>query len=501
MADKVKYITQLNGGLRLDIPSTLMKSSFSTGLRNVKVTKEEITTRDGYEVLGDNLPLDSPVTTLRQFTSYDGDIHTVAFTHDDILRLDPDNNWVSILGTNNWTSDYTLPARTAFINNTLLATNFNNEMVEWDGEASSVNTISNASSYRAKDLVPFNYRMLYGHMEENGEPVPQRVRWTEIGTYDNFTDGYAGFVDLVDTPGSIVAMEPLGESMVIYKDDSIVMCNWVGGKNVFSFETRVSHVGLVAPRGVVNLGDRHLFLAQDNIYEFTGGRTVQPVGEQIQKEVPQLIASEYIERSIATRYGDEAWFIVPIEDEVPDTAYVLNWREGRWYKHDLTSTGLGTYVDADIVTIGDLDMEIGDIGGRIGDLGGVSVRPRIILGDTDGYIYKMSSTKSDDAGTGITNYWDSKDFVLGEEYKTRYNRFRAIEFDAKGDSLEVLYSIDSGESWNYIDEQVLTESYEWHTLWFDDSARKIRFRFRNKNTNESFSLRTFKIIYKEGATR
>jgi len=146
-------------------------------------------------------------------------------------------------------------------------------------------------------------------------------------------------------------------------------------------------------------------------------------------------------------------------------------------------------------------MEIGDIGGRIGDLGGVSVRPRIILGDTDGYIYKMSSTKSDDAGTGITNYWDSKDFVLGEEYKTRYNRFRAIEFDAKGDSLEVLYSIDSGESWNYIDEQVLTESYEWHTLWFDDSARKIRFRFRNKNTNESFSLRTFKIIYKEGATR
>jgi len=501
LPDKVEYISQLNGGLRLDVPSTLMKSTFSTGMKNVKVTKSSLKCRNGYDTIGNNLPLGSPISTLRQFRSYDGTVHTVVFTHDGIYELLNDGTWSSITGTITWNSGYSNPSKVSFIQNTLLATDFSNEIIEWDGSSSEFSTISTSVEYKARDLIAFKNRMMYVNLIEDGNTVPQRVRWTQIGTYDNFTDGYAGFVDLVDTPDEIMAVEPLGESVVIYKENSIVLASWIGGKNVFSFNTKINERGLVAPRAVVNLGNSHLFLSHDNVYRYSGGSTIESVSDPIEVEMPDLIDSNFIDRSIATVYGEEVWFIVPMDSEIPDTAYVYNYKQNFWYRHKISTTGIGTFVNPDNKTIGSLKGDIGSLGGRIGNLEASNIRPNIVIGDKDGYVYQIDSSSSTDNGTKIENYWDSKDFVLGEEYKTRYNRFRSIDFDARGDSLEVLYSTDGGESWNYIGETKLDSSYEWYTLWFDTSARKIRFRFRNYNTSETFSLRTFKIVYREGATR
>ena len=64
----------------------------------------------------------------------------------------------------------------------------------------------------------------------------------------------------------------------------------------FIFITRVSGVGLAAPRALANLGGEHIFLAWDDIYSYQGGRNVIRITTNVRDQVVNFINSEYINR-------------------------------------------------------------------------------------------------------------------------------------------------------------------------------------------------------------
>jgi hypothetical protein len=305
----------------------------------------------------------------------------------------------------------------------------------------------------------------------------------------------------VDTPGGIEAIELLGSSAVIYKSDAIMRAVWIGGQSVFSFPTMVIGKGPVSPRAIVKFEESHVFLTYDNLYRYSGGYDVEPVGDAIHSEMPGYSSTETITRSFGIRFGDEAWFFVPMSEETPDRVYVFNNKTGEFTKHELSAVSACTYFKEDNILIGDLPGTIGSLGGVIGDYGSISVRPNMLLGTSAGYVLRTTNEVLTDNGSAIENYFCTKDFPNAEFGLTKYNRFRYVEFEAKGDSVTVYYSVDSGKSWYLIGEQELSQDYELYRLWFDTHARSVRFKFINDTAGEIFSITSLEIAYKEGSKR
>lgn len=489
--DKVISVGPPLGGLRADMPSTLLPPHFATDLLNVDLSESVLTKRAGSALIGTNLPLGTPVLGIHQFADYSGNMYTVACTSNNIYKLDAAKAWVGINNGSSWAPSEDTGVESAFMINKLLLTNGNDPIRVWSGDTPTVLDLPNAALYRAKAVVPFMTRMLFLNMTESGASVPQRLRWTAIGTVDDFTSPTSGFYDLVDTPGHILKGVKLGEGLVIYKTDSIVVCTYIGGAPVFSFDVRVASVGAVSPRGIVDMGSSHIFVAHDNIYKFTGGREPEPIGEAIKDYLFAVAKDSKIQRVIVKRFGAQAWFFVPVEDDYPDYIFVYDTRRDNWAIHKLNSSvsACGHYTDHTTITIGDLQGTIGDLSGAIGDYGSSDIRPNICFGTPAGDVYYISEVFGSDAGVGIRSMWASGDIVNIVENRVAYNRYRYVSVEAKGDSMEVEYSLDEGSTWKVLKQVALTSQYNWYKLWFDAYGSRIRIRVNNQNANENFYLR------------
>ena len=486
-------------GIQLDMPPTMINDAASTHCMNLSMIGQALTQRAGVVPLGDNLPLDGPIFGFRQFADLDGNVHTMACTDGTIYSLNSiTNEWEVLDDTYTTVGEWGQYINTAVFTGQLVMASINIPLLLWDGGV-TVSEIDAQDSVRGSFVKNFGNRLVvFDTLEDSVHRTRQRVRWTAIGTYDDFDNG--DFVDLVDSPGGIVAVENLGNELVIYKENSIVIMTYLGSPTTFGFETRVAHLGGVAPRGVVALNDRHYFLGADNVYLYQGGRTITPVGDGLRDEMPALIQGNAVERVVSGMFGDEVWFVAPMESIEPDTVYVYNWRKGVWFKYNINASVLDRYVTSESVTIGDLEGSIGDLAGLIRDFGGTATTPFLVVGKSDGYIGLINSSIATDHGEHFTLEWQSKDFVLSELYQARYIRYRGIDFELSGTEVEVSYSNDEGITWTPLKTLELSSRYKWYQTYFDSVDYKIRFRLRSTD-GEVFSLRAFNLKFLEVSER
>ena len=105
--------------------------------------------------------------------------------------------------------------------------------------------------YNAKVFRPFREYMLAGNVHLDDATYPSRIMWCNPVEPGQVPDDWvptdtnrAGDVDLADTPGSIIDMHPLRDYLMVYKRDSVYLCKWVGGNEVFSFKRVTTAEGL-----------------------------------------------------------------------------------------------------------------------------------------------------------------------------------------------------------------------------------------------------------------
>lgn len=91
----------------------------------------------------------------------------------------------------------------------------------------------------------------------------------------------AGYVDVDDVDGEIMAIRKLNDILVVYKEKGIVAVTFTGGEDtVFSKELITAKTGLIASGAIIELPHSHIFVGNDNIYEFNGSSII-PIGDQI----------------------------------------------------------------------------------------------------------------------------------------------------------------------------------------------------------------------------
>ncbi len=388
--------------------------------------------RDGLKVILDS-PTYNVLTALASFVKFNGDTKILAGDSNNIYSINPTNGNMSSLGTfNNSVND---PISYTTFTDKLLYVNKQNKLRSWDGVSTTQETV--VDSYAARHVRTFGAYVLLLSTLEDGHDVPQRIRWSVPGDYEDWSGPGSGFLDLVDTPDPIMNGLMYGGSFVIYKRNSVIVLDLTGSTgSTFRVTSAYSKAGMVSYRGIVDLGDSHIFLGHDNFYQFTGSPHLEPIGDPIWQLVQEKADWSRITQSHAVHdiYNNKAVFYIPVKENYGDNsgwaAFNYDYKIGGWsyYEYPYESP-------ASLYT-----LEYGNF-----------LTQSYRLCKTSGEMFKDFDTSD------IKAWWLSKRFNLeGDSAQAgKFTRFMGIEMEVpqggfkgsgyiwKGDALDVFdFSLD-----------------------------------------------------------
>jgi len=156
----------------------------------------------------------------------------------------------------------------------------------------------------------------------------------------------AGYVDVDDTDGRIIAIKRLGDVLYVYKERSIIAFTYTGGEDtVFSKEVVTTKAGLISPEAIVELPHMHIFVGQDNIYVFDGN-TCTAIGDPVKDWVYQNIKPDSTNR-IFGYYNEEtgdatfSFYSTVNENDNCDKAMIYNVSMRTWSTREMYMTAIG----------------------------------------------------------------------------------------------------------------------------------------------------------------
>lgn len=357
---------------------------------------------------------------------------------------------------------------------------------------------------KCKFVKAFGPYLVLAYIEDAGTTYYTRVQWCDTGTPEVWTGGNAGSVDLLDDPEDITGLGIFGGQLTVHKTNSIYVGQLVTTSDVFRFDRKSTGVGTVSEATIIELPTgEQIFLASDGLHLFNG-ITAPLIESSAQDEMRESMNPEFLYKSQAVfvEEEDEYWVAVPIgSQEEPETVYKYNYRTRQMYKDERTSlTAMGVFLNTSDLTWDDIP-EGWDGSSDLWDSNQLSsLNPVVIFGDSAGNSTKRTTVTNDDDEVAVESYIETKDFTaedLGVPDIDRIVRWKGMEVWAKGDSLKVYYSVNGGSTWVLTQNLTLTDDYPDDdspiNVWFDVVKGKIRFRFYNNSSEETFTLKKYQI--------
>lgn len=409
-----------------------------------------------------------------------------------------------IVAVNSFSGDEDNKFSSATMNDTFICTNGVDQPQKYTGTGTFANlttTLAAGSITTSEVVFSFKDHLVLLNNTENAADCPQRASWTNIGKTEDWTNGTAGYQDLVDDVSWVIGYALLSENeVIIYKERSLVSMRWVGGHTPFRFQTMVLGTGALSKDSIDSGTGEHLVVGPDVTYAYKGGTEIEILDDKIKKTMYGRLSREYANRLfvIFIEEDDELQIWIPTSAQVPDEVWCTNVIDENWYRKYRTMTAAGYYQEQGSITIGDLIGTIGDQNWRFGDALMKAYAPITIVGDNNGYIYQLDKTTLNNGSTAIENEFQTPDFSLPDtqDYMNKFMRVPQLIFEAAGQSVTTEYSVDSGDTWMPTQGlggniTTLDSSYAIYQQDFDVVTRKVRFRFRNVTLSSGFKLRYF----------
>lgn len=385
----------------------------------------------------------------------------------------------------------------------------------WNQSDSVVSTLPGCSAYKCKAMLKIGERLCLYNTTEGATTYRQRVRWPAIdtpGATPSATDWTAtgsGYSDLSNLVGSdpIQTATALDEYVAIYCQNHILLQEYKGDVNEpFAFYKRLDGVGLAAPRAIVDVDGYHFFLGYEDVYVYSGGRSVTSVASpDVRTTLFELINPQYINRCFMDylrEYNQIRLHFPTAGNTTPNKYWVYNLRTKGWSRGTRSYTGSGKYRRQSSYVINTLTNPINSYAHlRFNDTRILQTYPTRLYGNSSGEVFEEDPTLHSVAGTATNAYFVTKDFVEGEGYVRDETYWAELNIEAKGTSVDVSYSVDSGRTWS--DAETVTLDGYWNRYRVDTEAygSKIRYKFSNSNLNGAFAIRWIEIGYVSSSDR
>lgn len=316
-----------------------------------------------------------------------------------------------------------------------------------------------------------------------------RVRWGDIDSalcqviIAEADDNVAGYLDLIETPGTINGMIPFEDRVVAIKNESIYEIIYAGTPKYFTHSVVVPDMGSICTNTIRKVGTKRCtMLGLDSFYLYEMGGGLQNIGAQISERLFGYNAEyslEDLQNAIVQVFEErgEIWLWIPTKDGVQNSE-VYKYKDGGWFCNDYYTYGHG---------------HIGYIGRDYYSSGGYSKGwvPIIFFDElnlttatSDTYSPNLKATMNGyrDLQSGVSDniaQFETKDYPLSIG-----GRISSLEFQAKGDTspfsnVVVYYSTDEGGTWSsgYTIRVNRNPDLEWYSFPFDASGESIRFKF------------------------
>ena len=378
---------------------------------------------------------------------------------------------------------------------------------KWDLVTANAEELANATSYIPKWMLWFGQRLCLYDVIEATNRYRVRVRWSVAGDPEDWTGTGSGGEDLrtqVVDGDSLMRAERLGDYAIIYGKKSLAIQELRVGNvsSPFGFYPRISGIGLAAQQALVNFhGHEHIFLGWEDIYSFRGGRDAEAIGGDIVDELFNIINPSHIHKSFMEL--DEAEKVlrlhIPTGDSVrPNEYFELDLGTRAWSRGTRDITGSGWFDFVGGVTWDELTGTWDAQTANWDDMNLTTSFAVPVYGDTNGVVYTRDLASHDFAGVAVDAWWDTKDFTSGQDYKRETTSWMELNFDAKGDALDLYYSVDAGVSYRALPmdgSNTITLSSDWdrYEVHMEVYSPQIRFRFRNDTSEETFAVRWIEI--------
>lgn len=383
----------------------------------------------------------------------------------------------------------------------LVLTNGFDSIRKWNGSGNAA--VLGGNPGLAKYLTYVSPYLLLAYVTESSNPFPWKIKWCDTDDPENWSTGNAGSALVSNDASKIQQIAKLNDFVAVYKEQALYLGRKVDTSDIFIFEPIKTGIGLIAPRAWADAEGNHYFMGLNDFYVWNGIR-IESIGKNARDEVFFRLDREKANRCFALHIQEltEVWFFVVINGyDWPTEIWKYNYREGYWYFDtcsQLTSAivwqSFSSQTWDDMVGSWDVQQAIWDSGVNATNW------EQVVFGAQNGYAYTLDYNITNDDGVAVNSNFVTKDFT-GDTLEFN-KRWLKLDVWAKGPGkLFIDYSIDEGATWvnipanssvSYIDMDGVYRKYD---MYFDVWADKIRFRFRNAESNEVFFMRNFYPYY------
>jgi len=350
----------------------------------------------------------------------------------------------------------------------------------------------------------------------------------------NKADSQSGYAYLDDTEGAINGATLLRNTVVCFKEDSIWVGNELSQSPYIRWQKLSSNIGLLSPGMFETYNDVLYFVGNDNIYAYSGGNALTPIGNAIwttfksdlgHYDKSSADSSIHTSFTLVDRTRGNIYFWIPTRGDefalgggvapYPNKAYVYNVRSNAWttvtapYSDSIKArvfTGGGTREEGNLET-----LELQD--SSYPYLASVVVSNLNPFTYTAGEVLIQSNqvyhdTSEDDDDKAIFSYWQSKDFAVSLAESTVWQRVYStmqVPAEATADgSVSVGLALDGteidGSDGVIVSTKVSLDTDESNDLYkikitnWNRQAKTVRLQYYAERINTGFILHGFELV-------
>jgi hypothetical protein len=326
----------------------------------------------------------------------------------------------------------------------VVATNGKDPVQKWDGTNANkfVNLlggkVADSNLTYSKSVSMFQGSLVHLNLRESGKQLTRSVKWSDTGqieVYDNSaTPGISGDFVLFQGFDEGQRLEPLSNYLVAYRSESIHLMSFTGAPFYFSQQQVVSGIGLLAPRCLLNLDTRHLFLGNDDVYIFNGV-DLESVGAEIRDQLFSELDQSVVHRSLmtydATRMQAQLVVPGPGNNGYPNTWWLFNLNTGVWSGpiRGRFATGAGDYFRSSNITWDSLvgNTWNGMVGSWDSKVNATSL-PIVLFGQANGIVYQVDGSVVTADGVAVNGRLESRAVYPGGTLQPPAEEVVATEF-------------------------------------------------------------------------
>lgn len=507
-------------------PSTQIGQGFASEMLNTETLLGRLAKRRGYTTLGS---VSGIVLALVEFKDITGTTHFVCITTTHEYKWSG-SSWTKITfkdnsdveqprtGTEDDGIDYLVTTGTnsdGDIVTWLIITNGIDKPRYWDGTLATFYEFSTASVsdhgaalvypdfVTCKTISALQGYIVLGNVTTTAnEPVT--IVWSDTVSLFDFETNNSGAVLLPDVVLSILKILPLGDSLIIYGDDTIHSMNHIGADQIFSFQKIIGNTRLLSGRAVVDVGPFHYFMAQENIYLFDGTRGLRRVADRITSRYRDIFLSDLKTRAFAflDQPKNSLYFVVPTSSS-SSTIFkaefeIFDVENIRWNVQSFAVriTSMGFFSNSAGLTWNTINTSITwSSYGQIWNQGSINKGfPRRVMG-SDGTTVLADDTSQSDASTAIVSSWESIDFTVPRDFLSSFARWTEIEFEARGGFVDVSISLDKGFSYQLLLTIILNGSWKRYRVFLDSTSQTIRLKFSDSSASNTFEINWYRVWF------